>query len=70
MKNIILGALVLVLVSACAEDGDDLTDNLTTVCLDGVAYWYDYGSYGSAYTPRVNPETLDFMLCSSLGVKK
>ena len=61
MKYIALIALVA--LTACVEEGSDLTTAMTTVCLDHVAYWYDGQGNSQMMAVRIDPKTLQPRLC-------
>lgn len=62
MKYILI--IGLVLLSGCVvEDNSEHGKDLYTICLDGVAYWYDAGYSGQMMAPRIDPNTLTFVLC-------
>ena len=59
-KIAILCALFL---SACVEEKADYTTEFVTICLDKVSYWYRPSGGATVLAPRINPETLGFVLC-------
>jgi len=58
-----LAIFSLIVLVACKEKGSDQTAAMTTICLDGVAYWH--GGFGRTQmmAPRIDSETLDFVRC-------
>jgi hypothetical protein len=61
MKYIALIALVA--LTACVEEGSDQTGDMTTMCLDHVAYWLDGQGQSQMMAVRIDPKTLQPMLC-------
>ena len=61
MKYIALIALVS--LAGCVEEGSNQTSDMITICLDRVAYWYDGSGQSQMMAVRINPETLQPMLC-------
>lgn len=61
MKYIVLASLIF--LAACVEENSDQTSDMTTICLDGVAYWYEGVGNTQMMAPKINPETLTFVLC-------
>ena len=63
-----LFAVILFTLSACVEEGSDQTSDMITMCLDGVAYWYDGQGQGQTQmmAPRIDPKTLTFIRCKDM----
>lgn len=62
MKYVIIASILF--LSACTEDGSDQTDDMITVCLDGVSYWVDgEDTQSQMMAPRIDPKTLTFIRC-------
>lgn len=62
MKYIVLASLIF--LTACVEENSDQTSDMTTICLDGVAYWIGAADTNfQMMSPRIDPETLTFVLC-------
>jgi hypothetical protein len=62
MKYILTITIVLIL-SGCVAEGEDKTSDMTSICLDGVSYWYASGQSRAVLAPRINPETLTYVRC-------
>jgi hypothetical protein len=56
-------AAIALTLTGCVEEGSDQTSGMVTMCLDGVAYWYDGQGQSQMMSPRVDPETLTFVRC-------
>lgn len=64
MRKTIVAFIILFLLVGCGkEEGSDQTEGMTTICLDGVAYWFDGMGQSQMMAPRVDPETLTFIRC-------
>ena len=64
MRKTIVAFIILFLLVGCGkEEGSNQTEDMTTICLDGVAYWFDGAGAGQMMAPRVDPETLTFIRC-------
>lgn len=61
MKYVILASVLF--LAACKENGSDQTDDMITICLDGVSYWFDGLSQSQMMAPRIDPETLTYVRC-------
>jgi uncharacterized protein YcfL len=57
---LLVAALAL---AGCKENGSNQTNDMITICLDGVAYWYDGQGQTQMMSPRIDPETLSFVKC-------
>lgn len=62
MKKVLIVALAVLAVSGCRPNpppkNSYAEQDFTTVCLDGVEYWFRVTGYHSFLTPRISPETL------------
>jgi uncharacterized protein YcfL len=64
MRKTIVAFIILFLLVGCGrEEGSNQTEDMTTICLDGVAYWFDGMGQSQMMAPRVDPETLTFIRC-------
>lgn len=64
MRKTIVAFIILFLLVGCGkEEGSDQTSDMTTICLDGVAYWYDGVGNTQMMSPRIDPKTLTFIRC-------
>lgn len=68
MKWFILPLMLITLV-ACQDDRERVESanggKYKVECIDGVEYWLRITAGGHGYmSPRIDPETLDFVLCS------
>jgi hypothetical protein len=62
MKYIAIVSFIF--LAACGpEENSDHTNDVTTICLDGVAYWHDGFNQSQMMAPRIDPKTLTFVLC-------
>lgn len=61
MKYITLIALLA--LTGCMSPGSDQTTNMITICLDNVSYWYGGGGGSQMMAVRIDPKTLQPMLC-------
>lgn len=65
MKYISIALVCMTLTACTIEEGQDVTELTTSVCLDGVEYWTMYlGANAGVLAPRVDPETLTFVRCA------
>lgn len=61
--KILFSVLALSLLVACVEEGEDVTEDMTVACIDGVEYWFDGIGQSQMMAPRIDPETLTFVRC-------
>jgi hypothetical protein len=62
-KLTLLAIFAIAALAGCVEEGSDQTSEMTTICLDGVAYWFDGAGQSQMMAPRVDPTTLQFVRC-------
>lgn len=55
--------IALFTLAACVEEGQDVTSDMTSICIDGVEYWYRGMGSSQMMAPRIDPETLTFVRC-------
>lgn len=68
MKYIIIAAAAL-LLSACKEQETirgDSGNSYYAECIDGVEYWKNTHGNAGYMSPRINPETLEFVRCTKV----
>lgn len=64
MKYLLIALMGLALMACKPEEGQDVTNSVSSLCVDGVQYWTMYmGRQAGVMTPRVDPETLTFVRC-------
>lgn len=64
MKTTLALLVSIALLSGCVENGDDVTSDMTNVCIDGVQYWVDgQNTQAQMMAPRIDPVTLTFVRC-------
>ena len=61
MRKLII--LSFVLLSACIEEGSDLTSIMNKICLDNVEYWFRAAGQTAVMSPRIDPKTMAFVSC-------
>ncbi len=65
MKYLSIALVCLTLTACTIENGQDVTELVTAVCLDGVEYLsMGMGANAGLLAPRVDPETLTFVRCT------
>lgn len=63
--KILFSILALSLLVACVEEGEDMTDTMTVICIDGVQYWIAGFGQSQMMAPRIDPKTLEFVRCEN-----
>ena len=63
--------VMLITLAACQDDRERVEsengNGYRVECIDGVEYWVRRGINGRSYmAPRIDPETLTFVRCSSV----
>ena len=57
---LIVAALTL---AGCVEEGDNVTENYVSVCIDNVQYWQRINGNQGFLAPRIDTETLNYVRC-------
>lgn len=60
---IVVGIVYLALLFLAPEEGENLTEDYVSVCIDNVQYWSRGVGQSAVLAPRVDPETLSFVNC-------
>ena len=63
--KILFSILALSFLVACVEEGEDVTKNMISTCIDGVQYWQAGQGQSQMMAPRVDPKTLEFVRCEN-----
>lgn len=68
MKYITMIASLAILSACVPDDTREKTTSevghvYTAECIDGVEYWKQSSGYHGYMSPRINPETLEFVRC-------
>lgn len=63
MKYLIIFVSLFALSACGLEEGSDVTNSFTAVCIDDVQYWIAGIGSAQMMAPRVDSETLTFVRC-------
>lgn len=63
MKKIFASMIAVAFLAGCVEEGDDLTQDYTTVCIHGVEYLHRASGHKGYLAPRIDAETLQPRRC-------
>lgn len=65
MKYVMILSALVALSACVVEEGDNVTENFTSVCIDNVQYWHRAIGHKGYITPRIDPVTLSFVNCEN-----